>query len=475
MNYVNEPAKRLEVIEDVDVLIIGGGPGGMPAAIAAARQGMNTMIVERYGFFGGLATAGLMGPLFGYATKGYKNNKLQLGGIPVEIVRGLQALGGAPSDDEIKWDAISFDPELYKHVCDRLVLDAGVRTLFHSIATNVIMNDTGDKIDYVVIESKSGRKAIKAKFVIDATGDGDVAVWAGEDFTQGRLADGLTQSLGTKFIIGGVSEKSHILTPEEREIIKDAIGRGEINCYQLTRGEVSDQGVTVRLTERTPTITRVKGDGTNVYDLTNGEFQLRSDSLGIVKFYREHIEGYENAYLQTTPAQIGVRETRQIKCEYTLTREDVEVMRRRPEDTIARGNWFFDIHCPRGKWSKHVEQNGMCSMKCPVEPECYMKTKYRDQMLETPWGFPRTYYDIPYGSIVPLKTKNLLVSGRCISADHYAMSSTRVIGTCLAIGEAAGNAAAIAISDSVSAREVDVKKIQKALAANNVPLGNNED
>jgi hypothetical protein len=469
VKYVEEPQKKIDVIEEVDVCVVGGGPGGMPAAIAAARLGLDVLIVESYGFFGGLATTGLMGPLFGYASSAMTPPRLILGGIPVEMVRKLQQIGGAPADDQLKWWAVRFDPELYKHVCDWLVTSAGVRTLFHSYASNVVMD--GDRIDALIIECKSGRKAIKAKIFIDATGDGDLAYWAGEDYTQGRKADGLTQPMGTKFIIGGVAQNAKDLLPEYQDMVWAAIASGKLDCYHPVYGEVSDQGVTLRSDERTPTMTRFKGDATNVRDLTAAEFKIRRDSYDIVEYYKKNVPGFEYAHLRMTPPHVGIRETRQISGLTQLGREDVAIYRKQPESTIARGCWFFDIHCPRGKHGANASQSGLCSMECRIQPDCYMRLKYADQMLETPQGRMKDYYDIPYGTIVPRKTKNLLVSGRCISADHYAMSSARVIATCMAIGEAAGTAAYAALDSGSSLRDVNVAQVQKILRNNGVPLG----
>lgn len=488
-NYVTEPQRQIEVKENVDVLVVGGGPGGVPAAIAAARQGMSVLIIERYGFLGGLATSGLMGPIFGYAPIEAKApRKPFLGGIPVEIVKRLQEIGGAPDDDTIDWGRVAFDPELMKHVLDWMVTEAGVQVLFHSWAAGVIMD--GDKIDCVIIENKSGRMAVRAKMVIDATGDGDIAVMAGEDYTKGRKSDGLTQAFGTKFIIGGVGDDALILNAggeinggydtsidrgakefgqlkmqeEARQRVIEGIRDKEIHCYSLVVGEVSEQGVTLRDNERTPTITRTKGDGTNVYDLSKGELKLRRDSYDIVEFYKKHVKGYENAYLRQTPAQIGVRQTRQIAGLTMLEKDDVLYSRKHPEDVIARGCWFFDIHCPRGLCSQYVETNGMCSMRCKVEPECYMKTKFSDDMLDQPyWGIQTDYYDIPYGTIVPKKTKNLLISGRAICADHFAMSSARVIATCYAIAEAAGVTAALSLKVEKAPCDLDVAAVQEEL------------
>ncbi len=470
MKYVEEPQRKIEVIEEVDVCVVGGGPGGMPAAIAAAKLGLNVLVVEIYGFFGGLATTGLMGPIFGYASSGMDGRPLILGGIPVDLVRRLQKVGGAPDDALLKWWAVRFDPEMYKHVCDWMVNDSGAHTLFHSYASNVVMD--GDRIDALIVESKSGRKAIRAKVFIDATGDGDLAYWAGEDYTKGRQADGLTQPMGTKFIIGGVDPNAKDLQPLYQELVWNAIARGELDCYHPVYGEVSDQGVTLRSDERTPTMTRFKGDATNVRELTAAEFKIRRDSFNIVEYYKKNVPGFENAFLRFTPPHVGIRETRQIGGLDTLRREDVAEYRKQPESTIARGCWFFDIHCPRGKHGSNARESGLCSRECRIQPDCYMRLKYNDQLLETPQFKMTDYYDIPYGTLVPRKTRNLLVSGRCISADHYAMSSARVIATCLAIGEAAGTAAYVALDSNKDLSDVNVAKVQCILRNNGVPLGN---
>ena len=470
MPCVEDPGRRVKVIEDVDVCVLGGGPGGMPAAIAAARRGLDVLIVERYGFFGGLATAGLMGPLFGYAPYGLKPRKLILGGIPVEFVRRLQEVGGAPDDGSIDWAAVRFDPELLKHVCDRLVTESGARVLFHSYSCDVIMD--GDRIDAAIIECKSGRKAIRARVFVDATGDGDVAARAGAAFTKGRRADGLTQAIGTKFIVGGVRSMTAGEQAEAEAAVVKAIADKTINAYHTIGGEISDQGVSLREDERTPTITRCKGDGTDVYDVTAAELKLRRDSYDIVDFYRRNVRGYEKAYIRQTPAQVGVRETRQILGGHVLDKSSILEWQKRPRETIARGCWFLDIHCPRGLVSSAIEEGGMCSKRCKVKPDCYMKDKFPDQLPDEPfWGNMTDYYDIPYACLVPRTPGNLLISGRCISADHFAMSSVRVIGTCMAIGEAAGTAAALCVRRGISPRELAVGGLQRELRDAAVPLG----
>ncbi len=460
--YVVEPERKVEVAEEADVVVIGGGPGGFPAAIAAARQGCKTLIVERYGLFGGLATTGLMGPIFGFAWRDPDN--CILGGIPVEVVRGLQKIGGALDDKNIEWDSIRFDPELLRHVIDGMVMEAGVKILLHSLAVGVIKK--GNSIDSVILENKSGRMAVRGKVFIDATGDGDLGYWAGCEYTKGRPADGRMQSMGTKFRIGGVEP----MTDEEEKyyagIVKKAMDEKKIPAYHAFFEEISENGVTLRKGEITPTVTRCPGDATNVYDLTRAELKIRKDTLEIVDFYRKNVKGYKNCYLIDTPVQMGIRETRQITGDYVLTGYDVLEGKKFP-DRIARGSWFIDIHCPFGLWNS---KSNLCSRKCAIEPACIMKKKYSDQLYPETCPPAGSYYDIPYRCIVPKGIDNLLVSGRPISADHGGVASARVIGTCMAVGEAAGAAASISSAKNKKPGDIAAAEVQDILDKNGVPL-----
>lgn len=454
--FISEPARETPVMETADVVIAGGGPGGIAAAVAAARRGADVLIIEHYGFLGGLATAGQIGPLFGYNTS--RVNERLLGGFPLELLEELQALEGAPPMEQINWGSIPFEPEMFKHAAERLLSrEPRIRFLLHTTVVGVIKES--DRIDALLVESKSGRWAIRGNFFIDATGDGDVAWHAGCAFTKGRKADGATQSMGTKFRIGGVRS----VTPEERqqsvEIFNQAIAERRVPAYHPFVREISESGATLRPDEETPTVTRARGDGTNVYDLTRNEMQLRADTLEIVDFCRKNIPGYERCYLMSTPAQIGVRETRQISGRHILTGDEC-LAGTKFTDGVAYGSWFLDIHCPLG-WTSPL--SGLCSKKCLMTPDCIMKKAHMEDLYEDLWLPTGTYYEIPYRSITPLGVENLLVSGRCISADHGAMSSLRVIGTCMAIGEAAGVSAALALAENIPTSTLDGARVRVAL------------
>jgi hypothetical protein len=276
--------------------------------------------------------------------------------------------------------------------------------------------------------------------------------------------------MGTKFRIGGVSRDAWEPTPDDKRRVCEAIDSGELPAYHPFWGEISEQGVTLRESEITPTVTRCMGDGTNVRDLTRAELKIRKDTLAIVDFYRKNVRGYENCYLLDTPATMGVRETRQIVGDYVLTGQDV-LEHRKFEDTIARGNWFLDIHCPLGLY---CSTSNLCSKKCEIKPDCLMKKKYPDQLFDTLFAPKRPqgmYYDIPYKCLLPQGIDNLIISGRCISADHGGMSSLRVIATCFAIGEAAGIAAFLGLKRNVAPKDVAVPSIQEELRKAGVPLG----
>jgi hypothetical protein len=479
MESVLENARKLEIIGEYDVVIAGGGPGGVPAALAASRNGVKTLIIERYGFLGGLSTAGLVGPLFGYAEMinpflqytekpniGGNSGPLVLGGIPLEIVRKLQAWGAAPEDKDIQWEAVRFDPEMMKHVLDSMLIEAEVDILFHTYVVDVIAEN--NHIDYLVVESKSGRQAIKASVFVDATGDADIAYFAKAEFTKGRKADGATQPMGTKVIIGGVEEVSEEESNKGFKLVNCAINDKKIHIFHAFWKEISEQGVTLRKGELTPTATRVAGDGTNVRDLTRAELKARKDILEALRFYKENVSGYRKAYLIATPTQIGVRETRQIVGLKRLTSQDILCGRKGLKDAVARGCWWLDIHCPLGLVSS---KTWICNKVCNVEPKCIMKLRYFDQVLDKVLPpKPIDYYEIPYGCLVPKLVNNLLVSGRCISADHHAMSSARVIGTCFAIGEAAGTAAALCCQEKVNPCDLNISLLRDKLKEKDVFL-----
>jgi len=351
----------------------------------------------------------------------------------------------------------------------------GVDLRLHSVVADAIVED--GRIAAVVLESKSGREAVAGSVFVDATGDADVVARSGASFTQGRDADGAMMSMGSMFIVGGVDE-ARLPTGDELKAFMDFAGRqvdaGVISVYNRGLG---GKGSTLREGQRAVNATRFAGDCTNVEDLTRGELQIRRDTWDLLAFWREHVPGMEGVYLVQTPANIGLRESRQMVGLDRMVGSDITGARRR-EDAVARAPYWIDIHCPLGR-VKH--DTHLCYKSCPNDPPCSMYEEHYEELPgedgapNGPEGrrslFPKDglWADVPYGSLVSADLENLLAAGRCISMDHQAMSAVRVMATCMAIGEAAGEAAAMACEVGGVARDVPVSELQERLRAGGAP------
>lgn len=450
MKSIVEPAREIPVVREVDVCVLGGGPGGFTAAIQAARHGAKTLLVERYGFLGGMATAGMVGPILGLHEA--KSDAPTVGGVTREFCEAMAAVGGAmPWDEAMRSWGLPFDVETYKLTADRICSDSGVELLLHSLAVAPIVQD--DTVKGVVVENKSGRQAVLAKCFVDATGDADIAYRSGAECTKGRPADGKLMAMGNFFRMGGMDR----ITAEQRKaagaIIDRAVQEGRFVAYN---NAIGFHGSVLQADQTSVNVTRFAGDGTDVDDLTRGELYLRRQVWEIVNFWRENVPGLQECYLISTAPQIGVRETRQIVGEQRIVGADVVAGRKR-EDAVARCSYWIDIHCPRGLVREGVH---LCYKKC-AKRDCYMLTDHYDELPDE--LCPPDYFDIPYGALVPARLNNLLVSGRCISADHQAMSAARVMGSCMAIGEACGVAAAMAADRSIPPRKIDIQDLRRRL------------
>jgi len=450
---VLEPARELPVVAEVDVLVAGGGPAGLAAAVAASREGAKTLLLERYGFLGGLATAGMVAPILGHTAS--DSDVPIVEGILKQLSQKMHELGGAPSWERAcqEW-GIRFDVEAMKYAADEIVQEAGVDLLLHTLATDVVVND--NRVDALVIESKSGRQAIRANVIVDATGDADVAARAGAPYTQGRAFDGAVQSMGSFFYLAGVPQLSDEARHTAVELVRQKMEQGELRFYNqrfLATNTAHDDYYS-------PNMTRIKADPTSVVDLTAGELAARREVWRLLDYLRSEVEGFENAYILATAPQVGARESRQIQGHYTLTGSDV-TSARKFDDAVARGSWWIDIHCPLG----HTYPVHLCVRECSRAERCSFWRAEHDNMLSRDQLRPPKgdWYDIPYGCLVPQRIENLLVAGRSISATHEAMAGARVMGTCMAVGEAAGVAAAMAAGGDGVAANVDVGTLRRKL------------
>jgi hypothetical protein len=450
---VTEPSRPVPVVHECDVLVIGAGPAGIGAAVAAARSGAKTLLVERYGFVGGNLTAAMVNPMFTFHDI---HGEQVIRGIAGEVVDRLVKLTASPGHvTDLTFDNASmtpFDPEGMKLLLFDMAEEAGVELLLHSVFSDAVAVD--GRVQHVIVENKSGRQAIRPKFVIDCSADADVVARVGAPFVKGRESDGALQPVTLFYRIGGIDytvvrrwmkdnrarmkdaptdveidSSSTLAFLGLSELVKDAMASGEypkdaaprILMYQLPR----DGQIAVNCT-------RLQGiDGTRADDLTRAEVLTRRQAWQIHKFLQKHVGGFENSYIVDTGVQVGVRETRRIVGDYTMVEDDVLNSRAFP-DGIACGTFAIDIHPPDGK-----------------------------QQIFT--GSGRAVYEIPYRSLLPQGLDNLLVAGRCISATHTAFGSIRVMATAMGIGQGAGTAAAFAVRDNITSREVDVDEVRREL------------
>ena len=418
-----------------DVIVAGGGPGGLAAAVSAARNGADTLLIERYGFLGGMATAGLVNPFMTYwagCLPRSLGEEQIIGGVLQEVIDRLTALGAYG-----KGSRTAFDPEAFKFVADRMCEDAGVKILLHSFLSDVAVS--GNAIETIEIAGKSGKENLTAKLFVDGTGDADLAFMAGVRCEKGRDEDGLMQPMTLNFRVCKVDTSRMPPRGDEfNKLFDKAKAEGRLDCPR--------ENVLLFLTTRDGEIhfnqTRInRADGTSTEDLTRAEIEGRRQAWQFLEFLRRDVPGFEEAEILASGPQVGMRETRRVMGEYVLTGEDV-LSARKFDDCIARGSYSIDIHSPTGAGTVI-------------------------QRLK-----PGESYDIPYRCLVPLGIDNLLISGRPISATHEAHSSLRIMPICMAIGQAAGTAAALSIEGGVTPRGLNVSLLQSILCSQGANLGN---
>lgn len=438
-------------VEKTEVLVIGAGPAGLASAIASARRGAKTTLVENSGSLGGMATIGLIGPFMSCYSVDGEDQIVK--GIFDEVVRKMEERGGAIHPSHIPaaspyssfilrgHDHVTpFEPNVLKMVAFEMCEEAEVKLKLHTrfLDTTTTSSNGEFQIKEAVVANKSGIQAIRAERFIDCTGDGDVAASSGVPMGKGREKDKKMQPCSLFFRIGNVDSQKLItfvrknfavgerfsqkLIKKARKEMNYSVPKNWAGLYQTVKSDV--WGVNH---------TRIQDvDGTNSDDLTRAHIEGLRQVFEALEFLRRYVPGCENVELNAVAEQIGVRETRRIRGEYVLTVDDVLSCTPFDDCVVAYG-YPVDIHPPTG--SLGVE-------------------------FTLPQGH---HYEVPYRCLLPLKVENLLVAGRCVSATHEALGAIRVMPCCFGMGEAAGAAAALSLKEKVLPKKLDYKLLQKSL------------
>jgi len=448
--------------QDYDVVVCGGGPSGFVAAVAAARSGAKTLLIERYGFLGGMPTSAWLGPISPF----HFGDERVIEGIPQEFVERMVASGGSTGHLRTTNPHGSgaylcfYDREHYKWNALQMLEEAGATVLLHSFVSGAEVTD--GRVTGVHVTNKSGTTTIHSTVVVDATGDGDIAARAGAEFTVGNGGE-LAQPGTMMFDMADVDTDrlkeymdSHLedfewaselvaLSPYSPRLQqKHFVGQGFLDL--VAQGMADDELYLGRdsilfLTTVHPGVvhfnsTRIAGiDGTDAESLTRGEIDARKQVMSLSRFLIAHVPGFENAYLAGTGTQVGIRETRHILGEYVITGEDV-LHGRKFDDVVVRGYFPVDIHNPTGKAG--YQGGGV-------------------------WSDPEDSYDIPMRTLIPRTIDGLVMAGRAISATHEAHGSLRTQGGAMGIGHAAGVLAARAALRGGVARDVPYPEVAEVL------------
>lgn len=460
------------------VVVVGGGTAGTLAAIASARNGADTLLLERYGFLGGTMTAGYMNSAGGFHTL---DGEIVIRGLAEELADEVTKRNGGvgiqmrsqlvfhrgPAKAETGYSQFWYDPEVMKKVLQDLTVDSQVKLLLHTVAVDSVVED--GQVRGVIVENKSGREKILGKVVIDATGDGDVAVWSGARWAKGGVAEYFLKLLGEEhpseerrsalvpvsliFTVANIDENSL------RQYVKENQTRfrsqWDARRFGIALKEVGDWAEAMKKGDLPPQLdpehcsfiiwptqrgvatfnaTRVMGvDGTDADELTKAEITARDQAWKLLEYCKKRIPGFEDAFMMVTATQVEPRETRRILGDYVVTEEDI-LNGRKFDDVVAKGATNLDIHSPLPEGGEeHIDviQGGT--------------------------------YDIPYRALLPKDLEGIIVVGRCMSGTALALTSMRYETVCFSTGQAAGTAAALAAKTGSRLRDLDIKLLQETL------------
>jgi hypothetical protein len=438
-----EPSRQTPVLGEYDLVVLGGGPAGIAASVAAARLGSSVLLVERYGFLGGMGTAAGVTNFCGLHANVHGEIRQVVHGVADDLLSRIHALGGLNEPHQLfgKTAAQAYDTAAYKIAADDLMLSAQVEVLFHALAAGVVM-DSPKRVRALLIETKSGRRAVLGRAFIDCSGDGDLAAWAGAPYEKG---DGQGNMLypSTMFRINGVDParagKAWEVIPK---LMQEAQAAGRYQFPRKTpivRPQKSGIEWRVNLTQ----LANAQGnaiDGTDALELSEAEMLGRRQIADVAGFLKE-VPGFEQSYIVDIAPQVGIRETRRVMGRYVLTEADV-LECASFSDTIGVNGWPLELHL-----------KGDVEFRWPKIPES------------------RGFNHLPYRMTVPVGIDNLWVAGRCASMSHEAQSAARVTGACFVMGQAAGTAAHLALAAGCDAASVEATALQAQLQSDGAYLG----
>ena len=440
----SEPRRDVPLYGSFDVVVLGGGPAGIAAAAAAARGGAATLLIERYGFLGGMGTAAGVTNFCGFFANRFGSIDQVVHGIADDLLQRIDALGGLKAPHTVfgKTNAQAYDTAAYKIAADALLLESGVRILFHALAAGVVMD--GPTVAALFVETKSGRMAVEGRVFIDGSGDGDLAVWAGVP-TETGTGDGALMYPSTMFRINDVApelarNRGWDSFPALMAAAEVRSGRRFPRKTPIIRPQNHEIEWRVNLTQ----VANKDGsavDGTDADQLSAGEIEGRRQIGDAFTLLRDAIPGFANSYIVDIPPQLGIRETRRVVGDYVLTEADV-LGCASFDDTIGVNGWPIEDHVA-----------GDVIFRWPDIPGS------------------RGFNHLPYRMLLPQGVDNLYVVGRCASMTHGGQSAARVSGACFVMGEAAGVAAASVAAGNGTTRQVDVAALQAKLARQGAYLG----